>query len=183
MRKRLTNDAYYTPDWVTDRLLNNIIIPSHHRILEPCCGNNSMLDRIHQRTGNPVIGTDITNGSFFDATTKGYWKRYDDFDWIITNPPFSQAPQILHHALVHANVGVAFLLRLTFLEPCATGKTARFGVLTQGEDHLRYVIPLNPRPRFRKDVKATDSVTSAWFIWLKHFSWNELGIPCPFIFY
>ena len=180
--KRIPNDAYYTPDWVTDRLLQNLVIPAHHTILEPCCGNGSMMKRINEIAGNPITGTDITMGSFFDATTKEYWARHNHFDWVITNPPFNQAPKILHHALNNSHVGVAFLLRLSFLEPCPSGKTARFDVLTQGEDNLRYIIPLNPRPKFRKDVQATDSVTSAWFVWLKNFSWNELGMPCPFIF-
>src|SRR5258705_309035 len=50
-----------------------------------------------------------------DATAKVFW----DFriDWVITNPPFNLAQPMLEHAVRKARVGVAFLLRKTFLEP------------------------------------------------------------------
>lgn len=182
--KRIPNDAYYTPDWVTDRMIDNFshLIDEDETILEPCCGTNNMVDRMTERMKNNITATDITMGSFFDASTSQYWDRHKNFDWVITNPPFNSAPKILFHALNNANKGVIFLLRLSFLEPCPTGKTARFDVLTMSEDSLRFVCPLNPRPKFRKDMKATDSVTSAWFVWDKRFSWSAHDLTTPFVF-
>ncbi len=182
--KRIPNDAYYTPDWVTDRFIDNFsyLVRSHQTILEPCCGTGAMVERLSDRLSNPITSTDLTMGAMFDATTPQYWKRHDHFDWVITNPPFNHAARILEHALMNSQYGVAFLLRLSFLEPCPTGKTARHEVLSMGEDRLRFCLPLNPRPKFRKDVSATDSVTSAWFIWLQNHSWADLDMAPPIIF-
>ena len=70
------------------------------------------------------------------------------------------------------------LLRLTFLEPCKN----RAELLKTYADNLVAVIPVNPRPKFRKDTRSTDSTTVAWFVWRHFHSWKALHINCPFIF-
>lgn len=102
-------------------------------------------------------------------------------------PAFFLAFEALKVAFEHARLGVAFLLRLSFLEPTKD----RHEWLIQHADHLRFVIPVNPRANFRKGernprtgkIYGTDNVTVAWFVWDKMFSWAEYGIqPPPFIF-
>ena len=39
-----------------------------------------------------------------------------DVDWIVTNPPFSKAAEVLAHGLVKARRGVALLMRIQWLE-------------------------------------------------------------------
>lgn len=45
-----------------------------------------------------------------------YGGGHQDFDWIITNPPFNLAAKFVHLALDRAKVGVAMFVRLQFLE-------------------------------------------------------------------
>ncbi|MBL1176930.1 MAG: hypothetical protein FWK01_17885 [Pantanalinema sp. GBBB05] len=70
------------------------------------------------------------------------------------------------------------LLRISFLEPCRD----RAEWMAKNADQLRYVIPVNPRPQFRADIKGGDSFTVAWFVWVKDWSWETQGIDCPFKF-
>ena len=180
---RIPRDAYYTPDWVTDYLMESIANAfwgKRPTILDPCKGTGTMKTRIeeHLNVGD-FVASDIEQGPRFDATKKEYWQNLKkNPDWVITNPPFNNATPILRESLIHSKKGVAMLLRLSYLEPCKN----RFGVLTGWEDNLRYIMPLNPRPRFRQDVKSTDSVTSCWVVWDKAHSWKKKGIKCPFIF-
>jgi hypothetical protein len=81
------------------------------------------------------------------------------YDWIITNPPYNQAPAILPLALDNCRVGMAMLLRLSYLEP--SRNRARW----LAEHPPAKLIVFNPRPQFRADTGGTDSVTTAWFIW------------------
>ncbi len=76
-------------------------------------------------------------------------------DWIVTNPPFSQAIPILQAAMAYGRV--AMLLRLSFLEPTQ----AREEFLMQCPPSRVHVMP---RTSFTSDGK-TDSVTVMWAVW------------------
>ena len=41
-------------------------------------------------------------------------------------------------------------------------------------DHMTRQMILNPRPSFTGDG-STDSVTAAWFVWRKGWSWDRVG--------
>jgi hypothetical protein len=107
-------------------------------------------------------------------------------DWVITNPPFTLAPDILPNALASCKVGVAFLLRLSYMEPAGD----RGDWLQAHADQQIMQAALNPRPNFRageinpKNGKpyGTDNVTVAWFVWRKNWSWDRWGITLPFQF-
>lgn len=98
-------------------------------------------------------------------------------DWVITNPPFNVAHLILPVAFSAARVGVAFLLRLSYMEP-ADGRDAW---LADHADHMTRQMVLNPRPSFTGDGN-TDSVTAAWFVWRRGWSWDRLRMERPFVF-
>jgi len=88
------------------------------------------------------------------------WGR--PIDWVVTNPPFSDAAAILPIAFEQARVGVAFLLRLTFLEPCPN----RGEWLRLNARHMTHLIVFGqPRPSFTG--AGTDSATVAWMVWNK----------------
>lgn len=97
----------------------------------------------------------------FDAGKE--WPIDDVFDWVATNPPFGHAFDILQRALPRARTGVAFLLRLSFLEPT----DARGEFLSLNPPTRQIVLPRWSYKRNAKGKWATDSVTTAWMIWDK----------------
>lgn len=80
-------------------------------------------------------------------------------DWVITNPPFSLAHEILPFALDYARVGVAMLLPLRWMEPTQE----RQDVLKEYPWSAMTVLG-DPRPSFTEDGR-TDSVTTFWAVW------------------
>lgn len=82
-------------------------------------------------------------------------------DWIIGNPPFTGAEAHVEHALAHAHIGVAFLLRLAFL---ASAK--RMKLFRAHPPEFVWILP--ERPSFSGG--GTDSTDYAIFIWRRGFA-------------
>jgi hypothetical protein len=183
------SDYYPTPQGLTKSLIQNV--PQLPQLcFEPCAGQGAITEVLRD-SDRMVSDTDIQwdLNCPTDATTHEFWRYWADSmrrmpsidcrSWAtITNPPFSLAAKILPLAYEYSPWGVAFLLRLTYLEPTEN----RSIWLKEHADNLRYVIPVNPRPVFRKDKSGGDSCTVAWMVWQKSWSWKALGIRCPFIF-
>ena len=184
--KRHKNDAYYTSASLTKVLTNNVKL-STGGIFEPCAGKRHISDELAKQ-GYIVTSTDLEDagnhpygGQPVDATTREFWEWWsadNEIAWTVTNPPFNAAPDILPHALEYSSIGIAMLLRVTYIEPCKN----RAQWLIENADQMTHVIPVNPRPKFRADRKGTDSATLAWFVWDKRHSWKRLGVQCPFVF-
>lgn len=158
---RLKDDKYYTPSTkLTEVLLENVEIKG--LVLEPCCGKKD-ISKVLISYRLPVICTDIDMGDDNDASKQSYWDNMPDIDWVITNPPYIQptCSQIIEKAFEKANVGIAMLLRLTYLEPCEN--RAEF----LKKYPLSDLLIVNPRPKFRLDKKGSDNATVAWFVWKK----------------
>lgn len=168
MRNHL--DQYPTPPWQTWSLLKRVQISG--RICEPCVGDGAIIGAISARCPNQgFITNDIDEkypaGSHLDATLKGSWDCEDRPDWVVTNPPFNVAIEILKHAYEHAKFGVAFLLRLSFLEPTSL-VTVRKGQVTYAREAWLVAHPPSKiivLPRWRYKGNGTDSVTTAWMVW------------------
>ena len=160
VKSKKKNEFYETPPVFTKALLSDIGTLIGGRILECCSGDNAIADVLTQN-GFHVTTNDIDPDKNavrqMDASKDPLWMGEQN-DWVISNPPFSKAIDIVKHAFFHAKFGVAFLLRLTFLEPC--------------KDRSEFLIDyppsilVMPRHSFTGDG-ATDSVTCAWFIWIK----------------
>lgn len=176
--QRQALDLYPTHRDLTLALLERVAISG--RVAEPAAGPGDMARVLLAHPGitavttndiDPQWSTDFTG----DAGNPGaaVWKR--PYDWVVTNPPFSVAPSILRIAYECAGVGVAFLLRLSFAEP--SGNRGEW--LGAHADNLVGVYAFGqPRPSYTPDG-GTDSVTSAWFVWRKGWSWQALGIAPP----
>lgn len=176
---RIANDFYPTTDRtarvvkaLTDRV--NIF----GSVLECCAGEGDLARALVKHDDRTVISTDIADNWLHDATDPAYWEDYQGYDWVVTNPPFNQAATILRHAWDSAEVGVAFLLRLSFWEPTRD----RVSLLQELSDHQVLLFPVSPRLKFRGDTKGVDSVTVAWGVWRKDHSWKALGVDSPFQF-
>lgn len=162
---RRKHDFYPTPGWATQALLQHY---PHicGRILEPCAGDGhiskEMLaaipewDDVSSVWVNDIDPERTHAGDGMDARDpKLYEKRQPD--WVISNPPFNVAMEILKVAHQHATHGVAFLLRLSFMEPTYD----RGPWLNENPPNKVIVLP---RISFTNDGN-TDMVTCAWFIW------------------
>ena len=176
--QRVESDYYPTPAPITEILLNTVPAIAGSVVFEPCCGLGAISEVL--RSANCVVYESdilIQDDQNRDATTPSFWEWHCP-QWVVTNPPFNVAEEILPHAFEAATLGVAFLLRLTYLEPTQ----GRAQWLREHADHLRFVVPVSPRPQFRRDARGTDSCTCAWFVWDKAWSWRSRGIECPFVF-
>jgi hypothetical protein len=170
--ERLNNDQYFTDRRLVDSLGNHLDIigdcPDYVRVLEPCCGNGLMSDALIDM-GCEVLSADIDENldypdCYLDATVPYNLPRgWDRPDWVITNPPYSQptCQKIIENAYDRCQIGIAMLLRLSYLEPCR----GRAEFLNSA--WLSHLIIFNPRPRFRLDTKGSDNCTVAWFVWRK----------------
>ena len=186
-KTRIAHDYYPTPEAITQALLDHVDIRGG--VYEPCAGEGAIA-RVLRRTDtiNFVLETDLVyrrNVTWIaDATLPEKWDTVDahmrhhksSLDWVVTNPPFSCAFQILKIAWENCRSGIAFLLRLSFLEPC--GDRARW--LNDQADNMTLMLPVSPRPKFRRDTQGSDSMTVAWCVWRKDFSWAALGVESPF---
>lgn len=184
---RRQNDFYPTASALTEQLLAHVAVKG--LVLEPCAGDGAIA-RVLRRYRLGVETCDIDAGHtpdhVLDMTRIQSWQRFSP-DWVITNPPFSAAPQILPLALERAHAGVAFLLRLTYLEPAGN----RADWLQDQVDHMtRLIVFGQPRPAFRQGETnpltgkpyTTDTATTAWFVWQRRHSWKSMGVQPPFGF-
>jgi len=169
---RIKNDAYYTPlpiyKWLSDKLQL-----TEQRIFDPCCGNSHAtaltFGRDNSVASNDIIPPENSDRYCFDATDPWcvHIPEYylSAIDWVITNPPYKRgmSESIVQQALIHANTGVAMLLRLSWLEPTRN----RVKLLTNSSPRMELlaVYPVSPRPKFDPNQNGNDSVTVAWFIW------------------
>lgn len=177
---RREHDAYYTPTGAVDELLKRRPILGRQGmvIAEPCVGSGAIAQLLRAR-GCLVVTNDLVQSIEADVhddarvvTTWNQlhmqarfrrdgsgtqWTHDKPIDWTVTNPPFVAAYEILKRAIEHSRVGVAFFLRLSFLEP--TEERGPF-LAKHPPDELIVL----PRISFTGDG-ATDSVTCAWMIW------------------
>lgn len=161
MRRKF--DQYFTPAPATAVLLSYVDI--HGAIFEPCVGDGAIAKQL--ATKGVVNSNDIDPAMeanwHEDAARALFWAKFKDrYHWVVSNPPFNRAAEIVQGAHYAATEGIAMLLRLSFLEPCEN----RAEFLALAPPDLLLVLP---RISFTGDGK-TDSVTCAWFVWYKQAS-------------
>lgn len=123
-------DDFPTPPWATRALLHYLIAKhflrvggrsfSHMTAWEPCANRGYMVSPLKEVFGK-VIASDIFDygmGFYRHDFLMPYtpFHSSEPVDWVITNPPFRLADQIILHAMEIASVGVAVLVRSAFEE-------------------------------------------------------------------
>lgn len=165
-------DFYPTPADVTHSLLDYLQLEPGTRIWEPACGEGHISEVLKAR-GYVVHSTDLHE--------RGYGMGLVDFlevpkvssnEWIITNPPFSQAETFICHALT-LGIPFAFLLKGQFWH--AAKRRALF------EAHRpSHVLPLTWRPDFLFGRKGgSPTMEAAWTVWQPQPTNFTLYIPLP----
>lgn len=163
---RRNHDQYFTPTFATRELLARV--PISGRVFEPCAGDGAIAAVVgedHNCWRNDIDPSMPDLHYELDAADPASWEHWTDFDWIVSNPPFSHATRIIPLAFEHARVGIAMLLRKSYTEPCVTRHSNRGPWLLEHKDHFANQIFL-PRISFTGDGK-TDNVACDWYVWTK----------------
>lgn len=159
---------YETPAWVVNALLEHHLLRRQAVILEPCAGSGAIARQLLYRYPGEVeihaveireeerarlleVSHHVHIADFLT------WQPDAQFDYVITNPPFSIAQDVVERALEIANgAEVIMLLRLAFL---ATQDRYEFW-----QKHpLSELLVLSARPSFMG--KRSDYSEYAWFVW------------------
>lgn len=157
-KPRRPGDAYMSAGGFLRPLLP--LLEPGSTVIEPCVGAGDLVGPLRE-AGHHVVTVDLDRtceaDHHLDMREAASWAQLPPAKWVISNLPFSVALEILRHAYEHASVGVAAILRLTFLEP------------TEDRADWLDAHPLTkqivlPRYSFTGDGKV-DSVTCAWMIW------------------
>lgn len=157
-------DAYYTPPEVAFRLIDLLSIRPGDWLLEPSAGGGAFVQAARAAGAN-VTAVDLDPGACGLMLADEYavgdfltWQPKRTYRWIAGNPPFSGAEAHVRRALAMKPIsGVAFLLRLAFLETVEREAFWR-------EHPPSDVWVFCRRPSFTGNNR-TDSAAYAWFIW------------------
>lgn len=150
--KRLKNDSYETPDWVTEALVPFLPPAMNVWRLWECAAGKGGMAAVLRKAGYTVKASDITTGTDF-------LKSRARASWIITNPPYTLAQEFIEHALAHVDGGVAMLLRTDYDH--AKERVHLFGKCPQ----FAAKIVLTTRIKWFKKNVASPSFNHAWYIW------------------
>ena len=161
--KRNKNDFYETPYSMTKHLLEQVQFDKSLSVLEPAAGNGAITKILSQYWS-------VYNITQYDIE-KDFLTETNQFDYIITNPPFSIASEFILKAKQVATNKIAMLLPLNYLH----GKN-RFASIWQDKEFplasvnvfVSYAMLGLP---LRDDGKITSGmITYAWFVWDKSYS-------------
>lgn len=161
-------DDFPTPPWATRALLENIIEPSGDprtmSVLEPACGRGFMATALAEYFGQ-VDASDVHDYGFGECSDF-LTTAYDDnqYDWVVTNPPFRLAEAFIQHALPIARQGVAMLVRTVFIE--SVGRYNRIFSVNPPTTIAQYSERV-PMVKGRIDKRASTATGYAWVIWEK----------------
>ena len=151
-------DFYPTPSWATRALMDHESFEGS--VLEPACGDGSMAQVLMDH-GLEVFASDLYDRGF-GRSGIDFLKSKENYNNIITNPPYNIAGDFVLHALKKSTHKVAFLLRLAFLEGAERQKTIF------NETPLARVWVFSERVTFypKGEERISGGTTAyAWFVW------------------
>ena len=164
--KRKKSDFYETPYTLTRKFLDVEYFNKNSTVCEPACGGGAITRVLKEHWEDDKI-------TAYDQETNFLWET-GEYDYIITNPPFSIAFEFIQRAKLVAKSKFAFLLPLSYLH----GKK-RFDEIysdrTYGLEKV-YVFTRYPMlgEALREDGKYnTGMMVYAWYVWTNGYS----GLP------
>lgn len=156
-------DDFPTPPWATRALIEHVIQSdlSNRTCLEPACGAGHMSKVLAQYFGK-VTSRDV--GDYGYGETQDYLtgSSSEQYDWVITNPPFKLGEQFISRALAMAREGAAFLVRTTFIE--SVGRYDRLFSKTPPSVFAQFVERV-PMVKGRLDQFASTATGYCWLVW------------------
>lgn len=162
-------DDFPTPPWATRALIEHVVgkqeVEGLH-CLEPACGRGYMAVPLGEYFGR-VTATDVALYGFAPPRNFLDYPDGEEFDWIITNPPFRLAEEFVLHALPRARRGVAMLVRTVFIE--SVGRLERLFAVHPPTAVAQFAERV-PMVKGRLDQKASTATGYAWVVWEKPLS-------------
>lgn len=164
-------DNFPTPPWATRALIEHVIERGNKNFLkqmtclEPACGAGHM-SKVLKEYFSHVRSTDIFPygyGDVEDFLDNSYVEN--QFDWVITNPPFKDAEEFIATALRVSRRGVAMLVRTVFIE--SVGRYERIFSLNPPQKFAQFSERV-PMVKGRLDKKASTATGYAWIVWEKN---------------
>ncbi|MCW2315296.1 hypothetical protein M2322_000830 [Rhodoblastus acidophilus] len=166
-------ELFPTPPWATRAFVRHVlpivepVEPERLSAWEPCAGLGHMASVLRESFGaNLVRTTDIFDYGFEQlAAVCDFRDAPDNWldDWIVTNPPFGLALDLLEEALKRTNRGVAFLLRQAWAE-----SDDRDAAIFSGDLRPTLVAAYAERVAMCEggwDPAASTATAYAWFVW------------------
>ena len=164
--KRKKSDFYETPYTLTRKFLDVEYFNKDSTVCEPACGGGAITRVLKEHWEDDKVTAYDQETNFLCET--------GEYDYIITNPPFSIAFEFIQRAKLVAKSKFAFLLPLSYLH----GKK-RFDEIysdrTYGLEKV-YVFTRYPMlgESLREDGKYnTGMMVYAWYVWTNGYS----GLP------
>ena len=164
--KRKKSDFYETPYTLTRKFLDVEYFNKNSTVCEPACGGGAITRVLKEHWEDDKV-------TAYDQETNFLWET-GEYDYIVTNPPFSIAFEFIQRAKLVAKSKFAFLLPLSYLH----GKK-RFDEIysdrTYGLEKV-YVFTRYPMlgESLREDGKYnTGMMVYAWYVWTNGYS----GLP------
>ena len=155
---RKLNDFYNTPSSLTNHLLQVEEFNKELTICEPATGKNAISDVLRQNWDQNLVTSYDLEVDFF--------KDENEYDYIISNPPFSKATDFILHAKKRVRKKFCFLLPLNYLhgkERYAEVYTDKRYGLSKVHIFIRSLL-LNDEP-IRPDGKAKSGMlVFAWYV-------------------
>ena len=161
--KRKKSDFYETPYTLTRKFLELEDFDKELRVCEPACGEGAIVKVLEEYWGKDKI-------TAYDKETNFLWD-FDDYDYVITNPPFSIAFEFIKKAKQLAVRKFALLLPLSYLH----GKKRFDEIYSDKKYGLKKVYVFTRYPmlgeKLREDGKYnTGMMVYAWYVWENGYS-------------
>ena len=155
--KRKKSDFYETPYSITNHLLNVESFDTNFTVCEPACGNGAITKVLKSKWDEEKITSYDIEKNFLTET--------EQYDYIITNPPFSIANEFIEKAKKVARKKFAFLLPLSYLH----GKKRYDTIYTDLSYGLREVFVFTRYPMLGEELRDdgkyhTGMMVYAWFV-------------------
>jgi len=162
-RKKSNHDNYNTPRPLTWELLKLGLFDYNRSVLEPACGQGAIVEELKQHFHKIHFGDIKNNFDFLDENCD-----FDKYDYIITNPPFSQFDGFVIKAKEIAKEKFAFIGKTNFF---GAEKRNRIGIWK----NLKYVYIFNRQVDYRyfreDNYMQAGNLITGWFIW--DMNWKE----------
>lgn len=174
--ERADNDFYFEEPWVVDHILD--YLPLETGVHDPCCGIGTIPDTAAAR-GVKATGADIVDRAQGRFPVQDFLNDLQDYQNIVTNPPFDLAPAIICHALERIATGgrVATLVPHNFLY-----SRARYPLFARPE--CEFILHHSKRPSIPDGnallagtcKRGGGSTDFSWIVWRRGRTIEE-GLP------